>query len=211
MITSPSSEQATVAVIDDADPAATVLKPIRLEILEHLRDPDSAAGTARALGLPRQRVHYHTRKLEKEGFLRHVGDRKKGNCVERLIQTSARRYLIAPQALAGVGADPDEVRDRFSSAYLLSSAARTIREVGTLREAATEAGKKLPTLTLETEIRFASPADQQAFAEEAVEFFTRMAGKYHDEDCEGGRPFRLTFTGHPVLRRSDETEEEAEG
>lgn len=202
--------QAAVAVIDEADPAAALLKPIRLEILDHLREPDSAAGTGRALGLPRQRVHYHTRELEKEGFLRHVGDRKKGNCVERLVQASARSYLIAPQALGGVGADPEDVRDRFSSAYLLGSAARTIREVGVLEEAARAAGKRLPTLTLEAEIRFASPADQQAFAEEAVEFFTRMASRYHDEASEGGRSFRLTFTGHPVPRRGDEDAKEEE-
>lgn len=208
MLETSSPEQVAVAVIDEAHRAATVLKPIRLEILDHLREPDSAAGTARALGLPRQRVHYHTRELEKQDLLRHVGDRKKGNCVERLVQASARRYLIAPQALGRVGADPGEVEDRFSSAYLLAAAARTIRDVGLLRQAAAEAGKGLPTLTLETEVRFSSPADQQAFAEEVMEFFTRMASRYHDERQENGRSFRLGFTGYPVLRREDEPRED---
>lgn len=198
-----ASPQAPVAVVDEAEPAAALLKPIRLEILEHLREPDSAAGTARALGLPRQRVHYHTRELEKEGFLRHVGERKKGNCVERLVQASARMYVVAPQALGAVGVDPEQVQDRFSSSYLVASAGRTLHEVGVLQDAARRVGKRLPTLALEAEIRFASPADQQAFAGEAMEFFARAAERYHDEETEGGRAFRLTFSGHPVAPPPD--------
>lgn len=201
---SPPPPLRDVDVIEDAGNAATLLQdPLRLRILERLREPDSATGVARALDLPRQRVHYHVKELEKRGFVREIGRRKKGNCVERLLRATARRYLVSPRTLGEVAPDPEELRDRFSSSYLLSASARTIQEVALLREAADQVGKRLPTLTLETEIRFASPADQQAFAEEVLAFFQEMAGRYHDDGAPGGRPFRVAFTGHPAPRRSE--------
>ena len=70
-----------------------------MQILKLLREPRSAASVARELELPRQRVTYHVRALEKSGLLRNVGERRRGNFVEQLVQATARYYLIAPQAL----------------------------------------------------------------------------------------------------------------
>ena len=79
------SSQAAVEVLNAAETAAAVLDPARLRILAALRDPDSSAGVARSLGLPRQRVGHHVRALEAAGLLTFVGERKKRNCVERLL------------------------------------------------------------------------------------------------------------------------------
>lgn len=190
--------QAALQVLDRPEDAVSLLQPIRLRILDRLREPASATAVARDLELPRQKVNYHVRELEKTGLVRHVESRKQGNCVERLVQASARRYVVAPRLLEALEADPDELRDRYSAAYLLATAARTIREVAEMREAARAVGKKLPTLTLETRIRISSPAAQQAFAEELADAVTRLAAKYHDEHAEGGRSFRIVTTGYPA-------------
>lgn len=192
------SAQAALQVVDHPDTAASVLQPIRLRILDRLREPASATAVARELELPRQKVNYHVRELEKTGLVRHVESRKRGNCVERLVQASARRYVVAPRLLEALEADPDELRDQYSAAYLLATAARTLREVAEMREAARAAGKKLPTLTVETEIRIASPAAQQAFAGELADAVGRLVEKYHDENAESGRRFRILTTGHPA-------------
>jgi len=57
-------------------------------------------------------------------------------------------------------AHPDHVDDRASSAYLVAAAARVISDVAEQREAARAAGKKLATITMEAEVRLASPATQ---------------------------------------------------
>jgi DNA-binding transcriptional ArsR family regulator len=89
----------SLAVIAAPDQAAALLKPlVRLRILERLRKPDSATGVATALGLPRQRVGYHLKELEHRGLVRHAADRRKGNCIERVLHASAGRYLISPRA-----------------------------------------------------------------------------------------------------------------
>src|SRR5499433_537306 len=191
--------QAAVEVLDAAETAAVVLDPARLRILTALRDPDSSAGVARSLGLPRQRVGHHVRALEAAGLLTCVGERKKRNCVERLLQASARTYVLAPRLLGALGLTADEVRDRFSSTYLLAAASKVIEEVSALRPKAEAAGKKLPTLTLQTEVRFASARSQNEFLEELLATFSDLVARHHRPDATGGRTFRLSLLGHPAL------------
>lgn len=193
-----------VQVVTDADRAHTLLDPQRLELLAGLAEPDSAAGLARRLGQPRQRVNYHLRQLEEQGFVRQVGERRRGNFVERLVQAVARSWIVSPAALGPLGADPgDGPADRTSSAYLVAVAARLIREVAALRDRAARAGRKLPTLTLQSDIRFASAAAQAAFADELAHAVAALAAKYHDEDATGGRRFRVVAAAHPVPKQEE--------
>ena len=64
---------------------------------------------------------------------------------------------------------------------------------------ARDQGKRVPTLTLETEVRFSSPARQAAFAQELTACIAELAQKYHDESGAEGRRFRFTIAGHPAL------------
>jgi len=201
-----ASAQQAVQLIEDPETAAVALQPARLEILEALREPDSGAGVARRLGLPRQRVGYHLRELEKRGLVRHVEDRRRGNCVERIVQATARYYVVSPAALGPVGADAAAVRDRFSSAFQVAVLARSLRDVAVLQERARAAGKKLPTMTLQTDVRFSSPATQAAFAEELANAVAALVAKYHDDAAEDGRTFRFTIAGHPAPHDSTDAQ-----
>jgi DNA-binding transcriptional ArsR family regulator len=197
MPTAPDS----LAVLQSTSQAATLLDGIRLQILAELREPDSAAAVARRLGAPRQRIGYHIRALQAAGLIAPVGERRRGNYVEHLLQASATHYVIAPQALGALGATTDEIRDRFSTAYLLSAASRTIGDVAALADQATAAGKLLPTLTLETEVRFASPAAQHAFATELAACLAGLVARHHQPDAPTGRPFRFLIAGHPTYAK----------
>ncbi|MHC4427026.1 MAG: helix-turn-helix domain-containing protein [Planctomycetota bacterium] len=203
------AQLAPLEVIDDTDRAAAVLSPLRLRLLEVLQEPDSATGLGRRLKLPRQRVNYHLRELEEAGFLRLVEERRKGNCTERIVQATSRHYLISPEVLGVLGDSPEEAGDRFSSAYLVATAASLIKEVAVLRRRAARAGKRLATLTIQADVRFASAADQAGFAEELGQAVTRLVAKYHDDQAPRGRLYRLMAGVHPVITKS-ETEAEAE-
>src|SRR5688500_20329151 len=113
-----------VSFIRAADQAATLLKPLRRLVLEHLDAPDSAAGLARRLNIPRQRLNYHLRELEKEGLLECVEERRKGNCTERMLKATARAFVITPEALGALGRPGDASGDQFSAAYLRSEERR---------------------------------------------------------------------------------------
>jgi hypothetical protein len=139
------------------------------------------------------------RALEAAGLLTCVGERRKRNCVERLLQATARSYVLAPQLLGQLGLSPDALQDRFSSTYLLAAATRVIQEVSALRPRAEAAGKKLATLSLQTEVRFATARSQNQFLEELLGSFAELIQKHHQPDAAAGRSFRISVFGHPAL------------
>ena len=115
------------------------------------------------------------------------------------MRATARSYLISPEALGGLGSSPERIRDRFSAAYLVATAGQAIRDIGELQDRAHAAGQRLATLTLSSEVRFATGEDRNAYAEELATTLARLAAKYHDENASGGRRFRFFVGGHPVL------------
>ena len=191
----------TIGVVTAAEPAAAMLHPLRRRILETLREPHSATSVAQRIGVPRQKVNYHLRELERHGLLQLVEERRKGNCTERIFRTRARYYVISPEAVGRLAADPEQIQDRFSSAYLTALVARALRELGEIREKADRQDKRLATYSLETEVRFASAADRAAFADELAAGISTLVEKYHDVSVEGGRSFRLMVGSYPSVDR----------
>lgn len=106
--------------------AAALLDGARRALLLHLHEPASASELARRLGQPRQRINYHLRELERVGLVHLVEEKAQGNCIERVVAASATSYLISPEALGAIGADPNRIADRGSSAYAAAAAGETI-------------------------------------------------------------------------------------
>jgi len=184
-------------IIRRSDPAAAALDPVRQQLLAHLVEPDSAAGLARRLGIPRQRINYHLRTLEAAGLVELVEERRKGNCFERVVRATARSFVISPEALGAIGAHPEASADRLSSAYLVATAGQVIRDVAALEAQARAEEKQIATLTLDAEVRFASAEKRAQFARELTDVVARLAAKYHDERAPGGRRFRLIAAVYP--------------
>lgn len=188
-----------LALVHATEQAAALLQPVRLRMVEALARPDSAAGVARRLGMPRQLVNYHIRQLESAGLLELVEERKLGTRTERILRARARSYLIGPDALGRIAADPARIADRFSASYLLAAAARLIGQLGAVLDRAGSASKRVATLTLGAQVRFRTASERNAFAEELTAAVGALAAKYHDEDAAGGRRFELLIGVYPAL------------
>lgn len=191
-----------ITVIEDPAAAEVSLDPVRARLLAELAEPGSAATLARQLDLPRQKVNYHLRALERHGLVELVCERRRGNCNERMMQASAASYVISPSVLGKVEPDPDREPDRLSARWLLALATRLVRDVGTLLTGATRAKKRLATFAIDGEIRFGSPADRAAFSEELAATVTALVAKYHDETTARGRYHRLVVAVHPSVGRA---------
>jgi DNA-binding transcriptional ArsR family regulator len=187
-----------VAVIEDPAAAEASLDPIRGRILAALAEPGSAAMLAARLGLPRQKVNYHLKELERHGLVELAAERRKGNVTERVYRASAASYVISPSVLAAVSPDPARSPDQLSARWLLALGSRLVREVGSLLAGAARAGKPIATFGIDAEVRFASAADRAAFAEELAQAVAALVGRYHDEGAAGGRSHRLTVGLHQV-------------
>ncbi|KRE53103.1 ArsR family transcriptional regulator [Arthrobacter sp. Soil736] len=203
-----------IEVIEDPAAAEASLDPIRTRILHELAEPWSATQLAGRVGLPRQKVNYHLKALERHGLVELVEERRKGNVTERVVQATAASYLISPVALAAVAPDPHRFSDRFSAFWLLALAGRMVQEVGKLITGAAAARQKLATFAIDGEITFRSAADRAAFAEELGAAVTRLVDKYHDGGAAAGggaeagggaggprgRRHRLVVALHPTLK-----------
>ena len=184
-------------VIDRPEEAAGLLKPVRLRILRALGPGASAAGVARQLGLARQRVNYHLRELERAGLAELVEERRKGNCTERVLRARAVSWVVDPAVFGDAGPEPAEFADRFSAAQLTALASQTIRELSALRRIADAQGKRVATLSLQSEVRFASAEVRHAFTEELTRTVARLVAKYYDAHAPRGRSFRVLVGAYP--------------
>jgi DNA-binding transcriptional ArsR family regulator len=86
-----------VVSIRDAEGLQALCHPTRVEMLETLREPASAAAVARQIGQTRQRVHYHLKALEEAGLVEAVETRQNGNFLETLYRAVARSFVVAPE------------------------------------------------------------------------------------------------------------------
>jgi DNA-binding transcriptional ArsR family regulator len=191
-----------IDLITDPGRAGLVVDPLRRRLLEELRDrPDSASGLARRLGTSRQRLQYHLTALEEAGFVELTEERKRGNCVERVLRVTAGRLLVDPAILGAEAAEPGALQDRFSATYLLALAARAIREIAGVRERARRQRKRLATVAVDADVRLGSPADFDAFARDLAAAVARVVAKHHDERASDGRRFRVMAAAWPGPRK----------
>jgi len=188
-----------IQVIEEPSAAAVALDPMRSRLLAELAEPASAATLAARVGLPRQKVNYHLRTLEAQGLVELAEERKRGGITERVLRATAATYVISPAALGETAVDPERAADRLSAGYLVALAGRVVAEVGGLARRAQAAGKRLPTLAMDTEVRFRSAEDRAAFAEELTAAVVDLVSRYHHDD---GRPHRLVVAAHPTPERT---------
>jgi DNA-binding transcriptional ArsR family regulator len=183
-----------VAVVEDVQRARTLLRAPRLRLLEALRErPDSATGLSQRLGMPRQTINYHLRQLEQAGLVELVEERGHGRCVERVVAPAAAAFTLSPTTLGALAPRSGDVGDRGSAEYLAARAGEVVRDVGLLLGG----DEPVPTLTVETQIRFASADDRAAFARDLQAAIERLVSRYHDDRARGGRRFTLLVAAHP--------------
>ncbi|WP_420451540.1 helix-turn-helix domain-containing protein [Ilumatobacter sp.] len=199
--TAPDDEIARdISLVDDVVVARLLLDPLRSRVLAALATPGSASTVAAELGETRQRVNHHLRTLEEHGLVRLVEERPRRGLVERIVVATSDAVLLAP-SLAGDNAPhvrPDDRRDeRLASRYLLAIAARLVSEVGDLARSARAAGRPLPTLTVDADVRFATAADRAEFARRLTATIHDLVAEFHDEAAPGGRWHRLVVAAHP--------------
>ncbi|MEC5149719.1 helix-turn-helix domain-containing protein [Cryobacterium sp. GrIS_2_6] len=193
-----------VAVIDTAGAAAASLEPTRSRLLAALGEPGSATTLAARLGLPRQKVNYHLRELERHGLIELVAERRKGNMTERVMRATAQSFVISPSALGGVAPDPRRGVNEFSARWMLAVAARLVQEVGTLLDRAARAHRPVATFTIDSELRFASAADRADFSAELALRIAELVARYDAPHAPGGRAHRLVVALHPSITRNPE-------
>jgi DNA-binding transcriptional ArsR family regulator len=181
-----------ITYVDSPDRVRAALSPLRRDLLNRLRTPSSATRLAAEMEVPRQRLNYHLRALEKAGLVELVEERQRRGCVERILRTRPGALIVDPTVVAG---EFTRIHDQYAAEHLVGVAATTVRDVARMQTAAAQVDKRLLTFTLETEVRFAQPGDVHAFTDVLPAGVEGVVERYAGAD---GRPYRMVALGHPA-------------
>jgi DNA-binding transcriptional ArsR family regulator len=190
--------------VSDLTRAAALLDPLRLRILEALGEPDSAAGLARRLRLPRQKVNYHVRELARARFLERAGQRRRRNMTERLYRATAQGYSLSPELLGRLGLPREKAENAFSAAALFGLMALGQAELSRASREAAAQNRRLATLSLQSEVRFDSAEQRARFAEELRRAIMEVVARHSspnimaDGSAGAGRPYRVVAGCYPI-------------
>ena len=188
-----------VGTVDQPRAARLLLHSLRRRIVDLAKEPAGASGMARVLGLPRQKVNYHLNQLARAGVLRHVGKVQRRGLFEQLYQASARMYVLSPQVLGPLAAEAGPIGDALSASYLMALTSQLQSELGRAQSEARKQGKRLATLSVNSEFRFESAQQQRKFAEGLMKAVAELVGRHTATARRGrGRPYRLVIGSYPI-------------
>lgn len=199
------SAGSSLALLRESEQASVLLHhPLRLKILAALVQPDSATGVARRMRLPRQTVNYHVRELARVRLLVRAGRRRRRHLYEQCYVATAQSYVLSPELLGSLVADPARIADTCSADYLLALASKLQAELAGSAGSANGAGARPATFSIEAELRFTSAAQRAAFTEELRQAIFDVVDRHSAAapqpggSAEGSTPFRLIVGCYPI-------------
>jgi DNA-binding transcriptional ArsR family regulator len=198
-------ESTQVKLVVQPEGLHALAHPVRVQVLEALREPASAATVARHVGQPRQNVNYHVKELERAGLVRPVGERRKGNFVERLYQAVATTFVVSPRAAWGDPRRIQAMRDQFALERLVHLGERLERDAAVLLDRAAFDGDEIASVSVEVDVRFATEADRAAFLEEYLAAVGPLLRKHGRRD---GDPYRVALAAYPDPEIDDDADED---
>lgn len=186
-------------VLDTVEQLGAVTHPTRLRILDALRTPDSAAGVARRLGEPRQRITHHVHELAKAGLLRDAGERRKGAFVEHLYESAGGTLVISSRLAWGEGARLEAIADQMSLHHLVEVGERLERAAASLLDRAAFDGEDIPSAAVETTVRFADATARARFLDELLAMTAHLVERYA---APSGESFTVALVAHPTIEET---------
>ncbi len=187
--------QAAVEIVSNSEQAQALTTPARRRMIELLKDPGTAASVARELGMPRQKVNYHIKSLEKTGLVRRTGERRNGNFIEQLYQSIARRFVLSQELAWDGDTLMRALADQVSLNHLLSLGSKLQCDVAELLEKATMSSDEIPSLSTEIEVRFADAGSRAAFAEDLLDAVKKLTAKH---GAKRGDAYRMLIAAYPI-------------
>jgi DNA-binding transcriptional ArsR family regulator len=185
---------AKVQLLDDLDAVQALTHPVRVQVLEALRAPDSAAGVARAIGQSRQNANYHLKELEKAGLVQRAGERRKGAFTEQLYRSTASSYVVSPRVAWGDERRASTLRDQVSLEHLVVLGDRLQRDASGLLDRATFDGEEIASAAVEAEVQFADSEARAAFMEDYLAALGPLLKKH---GSRRGARYRLAVAVYP--------------
>jgi DNA-binding transcriptional ArsR family regulator len=183
-----------VHVVEDIEALQVLGHPLRVRILEALREPGSAATVAREVGETRQKINYHLKELERVRLVEPVGERRSGNFIETLYEAAGRSFLVSPQVAWSDPRRLDTLRQQHSLENLVMVGAQLQRDAISLLDRAAFDGEEIASAAVEADVHFADEKDRAAFLDEYLAAVQKLCDRYGGRE---GLPYRVVLAAHP--------------
>jgi DNA-binding transcriptional ArsR family regulator len=183
-----------VHLVEDPESLQALAHPLRVRVLEALREPGSAAMAARAVGQPRQNITHHLKELARAGLVHKVGERRKGNFIEALYQAVAPTIVVSPRAAWGDSRRLEALRGQMSLENLVVVGERLGRDAAALLDRATFDGEEIASAAVEAEVRFDS---EEARADFMTKYLKAVGPLFREYGRKRGAPYRVMLAAYP--------------
>ena len=185
----------SVFTVGDPETLQALSHPTRVAILEALRAPSSAAGVARAIGQPRQRVNYHLKELEQAGLVERTGEERTGNFVSSLYRSVARSFVVSPKVAWSDPRRVDALRRQHSLETLVELGELLQRDAADLLDRAAFDGEEIASASVSADVRFACEDDRAGFMTEYLRTVRELLEKYGAKKGEAYRAMLAVYPG----------------
>jgi len=155
-------------IVTDLETIHIVSDPLRLQILETVRDtPKTVKQVAAELDINQVKLYYHFKLLEEHGLLRITEERMVSHLIEKVYQTRARTIRIAADLLATPGTPAADGSENLLT-YVFDKARSKLKKG--LQEGWIESDPKAPPQNRFTALR----GSMRLTPDQARQFFSRL-------------------------------------
>jgi hypothetical protein len=144
--------------------------------------------------VPRQKVNYHLKELERTGLVVRTGERRNGNFVESLFRSAARTLVVSPRAAWGDPRRLAAMAAQLSLENLIALGERLQRDAAVLLDRAAFDGEQIASAAVDAEVRFAGEEVRAAFLNEYLAAVGPLLKKYGTKE---GAPYRVALAAYP--------------
>jgi DNA-binding transcriptional ArsR family regulator len=187
-------------LVDDADAVQALTHPLRVQILDALREEGSAATVARALGQSRQNVNYHLKELLRAGLVEPTGERRRGNLLEPTYRAVASSFVISSRMAWGDERRGKALRDQTSLEHLVGVGERLQRDASSLLDRAAFDGEQIPSAAVTADVSFPDADARAAFMRDYLEALGPLLQQY---GARRGAPYRVVVAVYPRTEGDD--------
>lgn len=186
-----------VLYIEDAEQAATLLHPLRLDLLKRMAEARTCQELAAQVGQTAQKVYYHVKVLEQAGLVEKTAERRVRGIMEGFYRAQARSYWLSPQLVGRVGGKR-RAQEQLSLGFLLNLAEELQADIGHLAQADE---REIPSLGLSMQIALRDGKQRTTFMAELQQTLQTLAAKYSIRDGDAapaaGQRFKLMVACYP--------------
>jgi DNA-binding transcriptional ArsR family regulator len=174
--------------IESVEQADALLKPKRVQVMRELAEPRTCTQIGQVLGETPQAIYYHVKRLQANGLVTLVDERRVRGIAEGIYQAVARSFWVSP-AIAGRLGNDRARSDMLGLGYLLDLSEELSRDLARLAMGPVT----LPSFGIAGDISLA-PEDGAAFVAELQRAFGEVLAKYGGGS---GHSFRLVLATYP--------------